>query len=173
MELPTFGRLSASLVTARDLLALQACLQQCDDYFRQVEGRGVTAESAADLWADVAADPRRRLYLVRDRADGAACGVLDLTLDCPQPAEVTIALFALVPEARGQGLGTELCRDLFGLFECRGVEAVRLGVRLGAAGAAEFWTSLGLVECGGGAQVREFRLALARSEGGTYPPHRR
>ncbi len=98
------------------------------------------------------------MYLVV--AERRRVGLIDLVLDHPGRDEATVALLAIVPEARRQGLATRAAEILFARLKSRGCRTVRLGVRRGALGAAEFWASLGMVESGRDGPVRQFVRAL-------------
>lgn len=144
---------------ARDADELQACLEACSAYFREAEGRDVRRSEAADLLGEVAANPSRRVFVVR--GDGEeSLGVLDVALAHPSKREATVAFLALRPSARRRGLGKEIVARLFASLRRRGFRRVRLGVRRGARGAADFWTALGFEETRPEGGVRQFAREL-------------
>ncbi len=143
-----------------DPAEVQRCLEASNDYFRAAEGREVGPNDALDLCGEADADASRLVFLLRDRGTRAAVGVVDLALDHPTRGEATLALLLLVPSARRRGLGREVAAATVEALRSLGFRAVRLGVRRGAAGAAEFWASLGFDEIGDEDGVREFLRRL-------------
>ena len=156
-------RVLAAPATLDQASVVQSCFERSADYFRRAEGRPVGRNDGFDLCADASSDPPHCLFvLLADTAPDAprAIGVMDLRLDTPSPGEGTIALLLLVPEARRQGLGREIAISALDWLRGTGMHTVQLGVRRGAVGAAEFWSSLGFEEVGSDADVREFSLTL-------------
>jgi ribosomal protein S18 acetylase RimI-like enzyme len=156
----TSPRIAAFLASESEAPVVQACLDAAADYFAAAEGRPVGPKEGIDLCAEAAADSTRRLFLLRESREAIPAGLLSLVLDYPEPGEATIALLALRPERRRQGLGRELVVALGDWLRRRQIQTLRLGVRQGAEGAAEFWQAVGFEETPSVYGVREFMFRL-------------
>ena len=111
--------------------------------------------SAEDSWsrrrahyAEWLADPENLLLLAE--REGRAVGYALTTFGGPGAALVTgertaeIESLALLPEARGQGVGTRLMEEIRSELRARGIEVFGLGVMDGNEGARRFYERQGL-----------------------------
>jgi ribosomal protein S18 acetylase RimI-like enzyme len=131
-----------------DAPALQACMDAARDYFVLTEGAPADAGAARDLLADAAADEERRVFLLRPRDDGPAIGFLDLHLHQPEPGVAHVGVLALVPAARGRGLGREVVEGLARSLVAAGFTALRCSVGDENPEALAFWERLGFEPVG-------------------------
>jgi ribosomal protein S18 acetylase RimI-like enzyme len=163
------GGFTARLADDSQLAAVEACVRGAFDYFRRVEGPRPPPLIAAEHLFETQADPSRRLYLLSGRTGGPPLGMLELALGTPEPHDCTLVLLVLAESLRHRGLGREIASALFDKLAACGYRCVRLGVARWDRRAAEFWSSLGMWECGRqeGFRLFELRLgALQRSSHG-------
>lgn len=153
------GPLLASAAGEDALSSVESCVRAAIDYFRRTDGSAPAGRIALDRLAEALADEGRRLFVLAPPGQ-RPCGLLELVLECPEPGEITLALLVFAQEVRGRGLGGELVRDLFAHLRRCGYRTLRLGVAADEDGAARFWSSVGLTECGRTGGVRLFELAL-------------
>ena len=133
---------------APDAPEIQSCLEAAPDYFGRTEGGPPAPGAAAELLAEAAADPARRVFLLYPRAGRAAVGILDLHLDYPGPGEAHIGLLLLREAWQGMGYGREAAAALERSLGRAGFRTLRLSVTDENVGAKLFWERIGFAEVG-------------------------
>jgi RimJ/RimL family protein N-acetyltransferase len=139
----TVSRLSPS-----DVRDLQHLYERCSDYHQLEEGTPTRADAAEHLLAALppGKDAADKYVIGVRRPDGELVGVLDLIRDYPKENDWWLGLLMLEPEARGSGLGGELCRAAMDAIAAQGGLSIFLGVLEQNTPAERFWRRQGFEE---------------------------
>jgi GNAT superfamily N-acetyltransferase len=125
-------------LTEEDLPALQAFLERCGDYYRDVEEREVRSDEALALWEALPPGKDRsakHLFVIEDFA-----GVVDVVSGWPDPGTWLIGLLLLAPDARSRGLGREVVAQVDAWADA---EKLRVAVLRTNPRGLDFWESVG------------------------------
>jgi GNAT superfamily N-acetyltransferase len=130
-------------LTETDIPALQALLERCADYYRDVGGRAVAPDDARTLFDILPPGTTRadkHLFGVGDFS-----GVTDLISDWPAPGTWLIGFLLLEPAARNRGLGPTIVAAVEAYAGDRGAQRLRVGVEQTNPRALRFWEGQGFV----------------------------
>lgn len=130
-------------LTETDIPALQALLERCADYYRDVGRRAVKPDEAQTLFDILPPDKTRadkHLFGVDDLS-----GVTDLISDWPAPGTWLIGFLLLEPAARSRGLGPTVVAAVEAYAGERGAQRLRVGVEHTNPRALRFWEGQGFV----------------------------
>jgi ribosomal protein S18 acetylase RimI-like enzyme len=134
-----------------DLPQLQALLENCSE-FLEFQDEGPVLPSAAreqldDVPPGAAPEKRTLLGIFGDEICGLV-GLVDLTLDYPDPQTAHLGLMMMDPGCRGRGAGSWAYEQVEELARAKGMRKIRLGVLSGNDGALRFWKRAGYAETG-------------------------
>jgi diamine N-acetyltransferase len=128
-------------LTETDVPALQALLERCADYYRDVERRAVPPDEARTLF-DILPPGSTRADKHLFGIDGLT-GVTEVISGWPSPGTWLIGLLLLSPEARSRGLGAQVVAELATWAAAQGAGRLRAAVVPTNPRALEFWESQG------------------------------
>jgi len=134
------------LDSARDLARVAAFFLEMADYVRLERDAAPTPSLALDFFAEAprGLDPASsRRLAVEERPGGPLVALAELSFGFPAPGDAYLGLFHVVPEHRGQGLGTRFLARVEDLARLSGAWRLFLAVLDANPRGRKFWTRHG------------------------------
>ncbi|MFF4016043.1 GNAT family N-acetyltransferase [Streptomyces sp. NPDC001843] len=119
------GGLTIRPLQPEDEAGVSHVLAACDDYLVAATGSTALPADVQSLYYSLpdGADFDQKHLLVLLRED-APVGLVDAVEGHPEPSTCSVGLFLVVPQARGEGLGTRAAQHLLREAEARGTRRV-------------------------------------------------
>jgi len=133
------------LAERSDRPALLALLRRCTDYALLERGRSYDAADLAEIMMAGAGDPSGTMLRLVLEEEGGLAGVAMLEFGPPGSRDADVMLLLLAPEARGQGHGARLLRQLVGAARGRACQTVHSAVIDANPRGLAFWKREGFV----------------------------
>ena len=120
---------------------LQALFVRCADFFEISQGgppeRGQAQDQFSSLPPGASHIDKAVLAIVDE--DGTMIGAVDFVYGWPDGMTIMLGLLLLEPDARRQGIGSQVLEGLLGMWRAEGFQRVRIGVVAGNVSGRRFW----------------------------------
>jgi len=130
----------------RDLPAVQAVCEACEEYFVATTGGPAPPGAARSLFTQLpeGCSPRdKHLLGVCDTQTRELTGLIDAIVGHPDLRTLTLGLFLVMPQHVSSGIAAKACRLLEQWARRRGASRIRIAGHEALAGAADFLSQAG------------------------------